>query len=129
MQVVNSITRNLNRDLRDPIATLRIVPPFAFLTNHAMTLLCIAEDPRVRMRDIAARVHITERAAQRIVADLIEAGYVEREREGRRNIYTVRLDLPIALPDQRDVELGSLMNILVPAGSSRARREQVTRPR
>jgi DNA-binding MarR family transcriptional regulator len=128
MQVVNHMTRKVNRDLRDPIATLRIVPPFSFLTNHGMTLLCIAEDPRVRMRDIAATVQITERAAQRIVADLIDAGYVDRVREGRRNAYTIRRDLLVALPDQRDVELGSLLNILVPADASTARREQVIAP-
>jgi hypothetical protein len=128
MQVVNYMTRKINRDLRDPIDTLRIVPPFSFLTNHGMTMLCIAKDPRVRMRDIATTVQITERAAQRIVADLIDAGYIDRVREGRRNAYTIRRDLPIALPDQRDVELGSLLKVLVPAGASTARREQVTGP-
>ena len=86
--------------------------PFAFLTNHGLVLLCIAEDPRVRMRDIAATVQITERAAQRIVADLIEAGYVDRARDGRRNVYTVRRDRPITLPNQRDVDLNSLLAVL-----------------
>ena len=92
--------------------------PFSFLTNHGLVLLCIAEDPQARMRDIAVNVDITERAAQRIVADLIGAGYVERTRTGRRNTYTVRLDLPVLLPNQRDVDLGSLMGVLVPRGSS-----------
>jgi len=100
--------------------------PFSFLTNHGLVLLCIAADPRARMRDIAADVGITERAAQRIVADLIDAGYVTRTREGRRNTYVVRLDLPVALPNERDVDLGTLMAVLVPAGSSDARRVQVT---
>jgi DNA-binding MarR family transcriptional regulator len=59
--------------------------PFRFLSNHGMVLLSIAHDPRARMRDIAAVVGITERAAQRIVADLIAAEYVSRERHGRRN--------------------------------------------
>jgi hypothetical protein len=88
-------------------------------------LLCIAEDPRARMRDIAATVKITECAAQSIVGDLVEAGYVERTREGRRNVYAVRVDLSIALPNQRDVALGSLLGVLVPAGSTDERRTQV----
>jgi DNA-binding Lrp family transcriptional regulator len=96
--------------------------PFEFLTNHGLALLCIAEDPGVRMRDIAAKVDITERATQRIVAELIEAGYLDRERVGRRNRYTVRTDLPLALPASRDVDLNSLLNVLLPAGSSSARR-------
>ena len=100
--------------------------PFAFLTNHGLALLCIAEDPRMRMRDIAATVDITERAAQRIVSDLIAAGYVNRRRDGRRNEYTVRGDLSVSLPNQRDVDLGSLLKVLLPSGTSAARRTQVT---
>ncbi len=100
--------------------------PFGFLTNHGLTLLCIADDPRARMRDIAANVEITERAAQRIVADLVQAGYVDRAREGRRNVYTVRTDLPVALPAQRDVDLGSLLNVLLPHASSVERRGRMT---
>ena len=92
------------------------VAAFAFLTNHGATLLCIAEDPTIRMRDIAVVVQVTERAAQRIVSDLITAGYVARTREGRRNIYTVRTDLPIPLLTERDVDLGSLLSVLLPDG-------------
>ena len=95
--------------------------PFAFLTNHGLALLCIADDPGVRMRDIAAEVDITERAAQRIVAELIDAGYLDRERVGRRNRYTVRTDLQL-LPASRDLDLNSLLKVLLPAGSSSARR-------
>jgi DNA-binding IclR family transcriptional regulator len=94
------------------------MPPFSFLTNHGLVLLCIAEDPRQRMRDIAAHIDITERAAQRIVADLVGAGYLTRTREGRRNSYTVKTALPIALPAQRDVALGSLLDALLPAASA-----------
>ena len=100
--------------------------PFSFLSNHGLVLLCIAHDPRARMRDVASAIDITERAAQRIVAELIEHGYVTRTREGRRNHYTVRDDLPLALPTARDIDLGSLLNVLVPTGSSDARRERVT---
>jgi DNA-binding Lrp family transcriptional regulator len=104
------------------------VPPFAFLTNHGLTLLCIAEDPEIRMRDIARRVDITERAAQRLVSDLIAAGYVDRTRAGRRNIYAVRDDLPIRLPSERDVELGALLKVLLPASLNGTRREQMSLP-
>jgi DNA-binding Lrp family transcriptional regulator len=102
------------------------MPRFAFLTNHGLTLLCIAEDPRVRMREIAARLRITERAAQRIVSDLISAGYVDRVREGRRNTYTVRGDLPIVLPTQRDIDLNALLAVLLPSTASDKRREEMT---
>ncbi|MHB8469161.1 MAG: helix-turn-helix transcriptional regulator [Gaiellaceae bacterium] len=87
---------------------------FAFLTNHGKALLLIARDARIRIRDLADRLHITERATQRIVADLAQAGYIDREREGRRNIYSVRADMPLGLPLQRDVEIGSLLAILGP---------------
>ena len=96
----------------------RPAPEFSFLTNHAKTLLLIANDPRIRMRDIAGLLDITERRTQRIVADLDKAGYVEREREGRRNVYTVSTHLPLGLPTQRDTDIGSLLAILpAPSGS------------
>lgn len=93
------------------------MPPFSFLTNHGLVLLCIADDPRIRMRDIAATVGITERAAQRLVSDLIDAGYVTRTRDGRRNSYTVRTDLPVAVSAKRDIDLNSLLTVLLPASS------------
>jgi DNA-binding MarR family transcriptional regulator len=93
------------------------VTPLAFLTNHGLTLLCIAEDPNVRMRDIASTVDITERAAQRIVADLTAAGYVDRRRNGRRNEYAVRGDLTVSLPNQRDVGIGALLSVLRAPGT------------
>ena len=91
---------------------VRAGPDFAFLTNHGKTLLLIAHDQRIRMRDIAGLLHITERATQRIVADLARAGYIDREREGRRNLYTVRSDVPLGLPIQRDIDIGSLLAVL-----------------
>jgi MarR family len=106
-----------------PLAMLPAPPPFSFLTNHGLTLLCIAEDPRVRIREIAATLGITERASQRLVSDLIGAGYVTRTRDGRRNSYTVRTDLPIALPSQRDIDLSSLLDVLLPEASSGLRRD------
>jgi DNA-binding Lrp family transcriptional regulator len=104
------------------LANLCPLRSFEFLTNHGLALLCIAENPGVRMRDIAAQIQITERAAQRIVADLIEAGYLDRERVGRRNRYTIQAGLLVSLPVQRDVDLNSLLNVLVPNGASAERK-------
>ena len=104
----------MSRSLMSPI-----LPPaheFGFLTSHGKTLLLIADDPRIRMRDIAALLHVTERATQRIVADLARAGYIDRQREGRRNVYTVRTDLPLGLPLQRDIDIGALVGVLGPRG-------------
>jgi hypothetical protein len=97
---------------------LGTVPDFAFLTNHAKTLILIADDPRMRIRDIAVLLHITERTAQRIVADLAKAGYVDLKREGRRNVYSVKTHLPLGLPIQRDINVGSLLAILLPQDDS-----------
>jgi DNA-binding MarR family transcriptional regulator len=71
---------------------------WTFLTNHSHVLICIANDPTMRMRDLAAEVGITERAVQRIVADLRDAGYVSLERQGRRNRYHVNARLPMRHP-------------------------------
>jgi DNA-binding IclR family transcriptional regulator len=87
-------------------------PTWTFLTRHAQVLLCIADDPVVRLRDIAAQVGITERAAHRIVGELVADGYVTRERHGRRNRYALRPQLP--LPDRmaRDQNVGDLLAVL-----------------
>jgi predicted transcriptional regulator len=77
------------------------VPPTAgwtFLTNHAHVLVCLARDPEVRVRDIATMVGITERAVQKILADLEQAEVLERERDGRRNTYRLRTGLPLRHP-------------------------------
>ena len=92
-------------------------PHWSFLTNHARVLMCIADDPRIRLREIGAAVGITERAAHRIVSDLAAAGYVSRERDGRRNRYTVHSHL--SLPDAivRDQSVGDLLTVLAAARS------------
>ena len=69
-------------------------PKWTFLTNHAHVLVCLTQNPEARMRDVAQLIGVTERAVQRIVAELEEAGYLTHEREGRRNHYTVRDELP-----------------------------------
>jgi DNA-binding MarR family transcriptional regulator len=83
-----------------------------FLSNHTQVLLCLERDPNSRFRDIAQRVGITERAAQRIVADLIESGYVERERVGRRNRYRINADTAMRHPAQEGYEIGQLLRLL-----------------
>ena len=87
-------------------------PSWTFLTRHAQVLLCIADDPGIRLREIGERVGITERAAHRIVGELERAGYIARERRGRRNHYTVRLQA--RLPDRlaREQKVGDLLGLL-----------------
>jgi predicted transcriptional regulator len=91
-----------------------IAPSWTFLTNHAQVLVCITNDPGVRLREIAERVGITERAVHRIVVELGDAGYVTRQRIGRRNQYTIKADLPIHDPiaRDRDQNVGQLLQIL-----------------
>ena len=84
-----------------------------FLTNHAHVLLCIAHDPGIRLRDIAAAVGITERGAHKIVTELVEEGYVLRERHGRRNRYKVKPELPLRHPLVQDREVGELLEVLL----------------
>jgi DNA-binding Lrp family transcriptional regulator len=86
-----------------------------FLTNHAHVLTCVADDPGIRLRDIAAAVGITERAAHRILSELVEEGYVLRERQGRRNRYQVKPDLPLRHPLVNGREVGDLLKILIGA--------------
>ena len=85
---------------------------WTFLTNHAHALLCIARDPGIRLRDVAARVGVTERAAQRIVSDLVDAGYLDRLREGRRNSYRVRADRPLRHPVEHGHRIGEILEVL-----------------
>lgn len=88
---------------------------WTFLTNHAHVLVCIARDPGIRGRDIAERVGITERAAQSIVADLAEAGYLTRTRVGRRNTYEVHPDLPLRHPVEAAHQVGELLAVVTPS--------------
>ncbi len=85
---------------------------WTFLTNYAHALLCIAREPDVRLRDVAERVGVTERAAQRIVSDLVEAGYLDRLREGRRNVYRIRSDRPLRHPVESGHRVGELLELL-----------------
>jgi hypothetical protein len=94
-------------------------PGWAFLTSHAQVLVCIAHDPGVRLRDIGERVGITERAAHRIVAELVDAGYITRQRNGRRNQYTINAHFPLPDPIARDRRIGELLEILTRTDRSR----------
>lgn len=85
---------------------------WTFLTNHAHVLLCIARDPGVRLSEIADSVGITERAAQRIVNELIEEGYVSRDRVGRRNHYQIHPELPLRHPIEQHRDVGSLLTLI-----------------
>ena len=92
---------------------------WAFLTNHARVLLCIADDPGIRLRDIGDRVGITERAAHRIVTELGAAGYISRERQGRRNRYTINTHLPLPDPIASSQSIGELLEILTGAAPAK----------
>ena len=85
---------------------------WAFLSNHAQVLLCIAHDNGMRLRDIADQVGITERAAHRIVNELADAGYLSRQRMGRRNHYTIAAHLPLPDPVAGNQRIGDLLRLL-----------------
>jgi len=87
---------------------------WTFLTNHAHVLLAIACNPEARMRDIAAVVGITERAAQRIVADLEAGQYLSHQKVGRRNRYQIHGNRPLRHPLEQDHEVGDLVKVLTP---------------
>ena len=87
-------------------------PTWTFLTNHAHVLLCLAETDDVRVRDIALRVGVTERAVQRILSELEEAGYIRRERDGRRNVYEIKDDLPLRHPIEAHRTIRALLDLV-----------------
>jgi len=93
------------------------VPTWGFLTNHALVLLCVARDPGMRLRDIAATVGITERSAFGIVSDLAAAGYIVKEKGGRRNRYRVEAHLPVPESANRRVVIGDLLALLGGSGA------------
>ncbi|HEY6277196.1 MAG TPA: helix-turn-helix domain-containing protein [Streptosporangiaceae bacterium] len=90
---------------------------WSFLTNHGRVLLCIAHDPGVRLRDIAARVGITERTAYGIVADLTTAGYTVKQKDGRRNRYQIQTHMPLPEPTSQQLAIGEVLALLVGASA------------
>ena len=95
------------------------MPDWSFLTNHGRALLCITHDPGVRLRDIATTLGITERTAYGIVLDLTEAGYVVKDKDGRRNRYRVQAHLPLRGAVGRELPIGAVLDLLVGADSRR----------
>jgi DNA-binding IscR family transcriptional regulator len=91
---------------------------WVFLTNHAHVLLCVASDHEMRLRDIADEVGITERAAQRIVTELVASGYLTKRRVGRRNCYDVNPDAPLRRVSHRHHTVGEVLELLGPMGSA-----------
>ena len=94
---------------RNAIASPRT---WTFLTNHAHVLVTLAADPEIRVRDLADRVGVTERAALRILHDLEAAGFVHRERDGRRTHYRLRLDRPMRHPIEASLPVRALVDAL-----------------
>lgn len=86
---------------------------WTFLSNHAHVLLLLAKEPEIRLRDVAERVGITERAVQRIVADLEKSRYIERVRTGRRNRYKVHPEMPLRHPIEAHRKIASLIHLVV----------------
>jgi hypothetical protein len=86
---------------------------WTFLTNHARVLLCISRDPGIRLREIADSVGVTERSAYGIVQDLVEAGYIIKVKDGRRNRYRIEADLPLPEPSSQERTVGEVLALLV----------------
>ena len=92
---------------------------WTFLTPHARVLLLVAHDPGVRLRDIAASLNITERSAFGIITDLAQAGYVVKEKDGRRNRYHIHAHLPLPEPDWRERTIGEILDLLTGTDTDR----------
>ncbi|MCA9666031.1 MAG: winged helix-turn-helix domain-containing protein [Myxococcales bacterium] len=91
---------------------------WTFLTNHAHVLICLSKDPSMRLRDVAERVGITERAVQRIVHDLHEDGYIQVEKDGRRNHYVIDVRKKLRHPLEREHSVGELLTLAPRAGAA-----------
>jgi DNA-binding MarR family transcriptional regulator len=108
-------------ETQEPQNKTRPTGSWVFLTNHAHVLLCIARDPQSRARDIAEQVGITERAAQRILADLIADGYATRTKVGRRNHYKINTRGHLRHPVLRDLSIRPLLEVLNTDGQRKHR--------
>lgn len=96
------------------------VPDWTFFTNHAHVLFCISLDPEIRLRDVADRVGITERAVQRIVTELEAGGFITRQRTGRRNSYVVHPNLPLRHPIESHRSVADLLALILQADQLKA---------
>jgi hypothetical protein len=97
---------------------------WSFLTKHGRVLLCIADDPGVRLRDIAAGVGITERSAFGIVSDLAAAGHAVKQKDGRRNRYQIQPHLPLPEPTSQQLATGEVLALLADASVGRHSADQ-----
>jgi len=88
------------------------MPEWRLLTNHGLVLSYIARNPRTTARDLADAIGITERAARKIIADLLETGYISKKREGRRNRYRINPDLALRHPSHGETAVGDLLEVL-----------------
>lgn len=107
---MNNFSRKIDQTRTAPGET---APRWDFLTNHAHVLLCVSADSGIRLRDIAAAVGVTERSAHKVLSELVEDGYVLRERRGRRNRYKVKPEQPLRHPLVREREVGELLEALL----------------
>jgi hypothetical protein len=115
VKAVYHLFMNVNSRILEQVAEQsgETPPRWDFLTNHAHVLLCVSQDSGIRLRDIAAAVGITERSAHKILSELVEEGYVLRERHGRRNHYKVKPELPLRHPLVQEREVGELLEVLM----------------
>ncbi|HEU5448641.1 MAG TPA: AsnC family transcriptional regulator [Acidimicrobiia bacterium] len=97
---------------------------WSFFTNHARALICVARDPGIRLRDLAVTINITERSAYGIVSDLVHAGYVVKEKEGRRNRYRVEAQLPLPESIGRERTVGDVLGLLTDVDAGRRPRQR-----
>ena len=102
---------------------------WSFFTNHARVLICIAQDPGIRLRDLAATLGITERSAYAIVTDLVDAGYVDKNKEGRRNRYQVLAHRPLPESIARQRTVGDVLAVLVEVDARRRPAPRRRQPR
>jgi IclR helix-turn-helix domain len=100
------------------------VGEWSFFTNHARVLICIARDPGIRLRDLAVALDVTERSAYGIVTDLVEAGYVVKDKNGRRNRYRVEVQLPVPGSIGRERTVGDVLGLLVDTDARRRPRQR-----
>lgn len=94
---------------------------WTFFTNHTHVLICLSQEPTIRLRDVAALVGITERAVQRIITELEEAGVITRHREGRRNSYELNLDQPLRHPLECHKTVGDVVKMVMSKSRRRSK--------
>jgi DNA-binding transcriptional ArsR family regulator len=108
-----SIDSDFNRSLHGSVWCYPRSTGWTFFSNYARVLTCIAQEPEIRLRDLAERIGITRRAVLRIIDDLEEAGYLSRIREGRRNRYEIHTEVPLRHPIYADCSIGGILDLFL----------------